>query len=465
MKNSFTKKLGFIPLAFFLILISCQKDSDLEETDGLDFQNAEDYDRTVVSEWMQLFLDLERFTPGYRPPVSARAAAYLGIAGYEAALPGMSDHFNSLAGQLPGLEVPTIQSNLPYHWPTAVHAAYATIATQLFPTAPATQQQRLFTLKQKFINQFRNEVDIEVFNRSDAFGNAIANAVFRWSATDDLGHEAFLRNTDSNYNPPQFEGSWQPTYPDFAPALLPYWGQARTFVANDDDKVPPPIPYSSDPNSSFYVQAKECMILCTQAKAGNNPEDRWIADFWSDDCPILTFTPAGRWIAVALQVIDNHEADLALSVYTLAKVGMALNDAGVRCWSEKYRYNLLRPIDYVHQFMGLPEWNTIMCPDGSGNYYTPPFPAYPSGHATFGAAAAEVLTDIFGSHYSMTDRSHEGRTEFLSTPRTFGNFYEMAAENSYSRLPLGVHFRMDADSGLKLGYAIGRKINRLSWER
>ena len=113
--------------------------------------------------------------------------------------------------------------------------------------------------------------------------------------------------------------------------------------------------------------------------------------------------------------------------------------------------------------MGQSDWNTLMCP-ADGNFYTPNFPAYPSGHATFSAASAEILTDLFGFDHPMTDRCHEGRVEFLSTPRSFGSFYEMAEENAYSRIPLGVHFRMDAEAGLDLGYRIGKKVNRLPWK-
>jgi membrane-associated phospholipid phosphatase len=143
---------------------------------------------------------------------------------------------------------------------------------------------------------------------------------------------------------------------------------------------------------------------------------------------------------------------------------MAIADAGIRAWHEKYRFNVERPIDYIRRVFNDPTWNTVMCPDGSGQYFTPPFPAYPSGHATFGAAAAEVLTGIYGDQ-SMTDRCHEGRTEFLGTPRTFESFYEMAEENAYSRIPIGVHFAMDADAGLALGYGIGKKVNRLPWRK
>ena len=141
---------------------------------------------------------------------------------------------------------------------------------------------------------------------------------------------------------------------------------------------------------------------------------------------------------------------------------MGLHDAGVRCWHEKYRFNTVRPIDYIRTVMGQTDWNTIMCPS-SGNYYTPNFPAYPSGHATFSAAAAEVLAGVFGN-YSMTDRCHEGRVDFIGTPRFFNSFYEMAEENAYSRLPMGVHFRMDAEQGNNLGLKIGKKVNDLPWK-
>ena len=94
----------------------------------------------------------------------------------------------------------------------------------------------------------------------------------------------------------------------------------------------------------------------------------------------------------------------------------------------------------------------------------PSFPAYPSGHSTFGAAAAEALSYIYGYDYAMTDLSHNGRTEFLGMPRSFSTFYEMAEENAYSRLPLGVHFRMDAEEGVRLGYQVGRKVNDMPFK-
>ncbi len=451
--------IWFLGLVFLGALVSCVQD-ELPLVDE-PAQRTQDYRSTVALEWMTLLLDLERFTTGYRPPVSARAFGYIGLAGYEAVVPGMLDQYNSVAPELPGLVLPRIDRNQEYHWPTAIHAAYGSIMASFFPTAPALQQQRLFSLREKYNRIFQDELPADVFNRSLDWGTDVANAIFRWSVTDQNGHEAYLRNHDLNYVPPQGEHTWQPTYPDYTPALLPHWGAVRTFVASQDDNVPPPLPFSTSPNSQIYVQTTETMLKVNAIKAGGDFEEKWIAEFWSDDCPILTFTPAGRWVAVANQLTPAVSLDVAALTY--AKVGMALCDAGIRCWSEKYRFNYLRPIDYIRRHMGDPEWNTIMCPDGSGNFFTPPFPAYPSGHATFGASAAEVFTSIYGINYAMSDRCHEGRTEFLSTPRAFPNFYTMAEENGYSRIPLGVHFRMDAEEGVRLGYRIGRKVNNLPW--
>jgi membrane-associated phospholipid phosphatase len=445
-----------------LYVFSCQRDDDDEVT--LVPENPVALDAEVALRWNNVLLNLERFTAGYRPPVSGRNIGYISLAAYEAIQPGMEDVYNSFDGYFPGLDIPEPTPGEKYHWPSVLNATYSRIMSSFFPTAPAAQQFEIFRMESEFNERFRKEVANEVFIRSIEYGRQVADAVFRWSATDRLGHEAYLRNNDPSYVPPSGPGLWQPTFPDYSRALLPYWGRVRTFVADATDICRDPLPMSSTPNSAIYQQALEVQRTVNQIRAGRLKEEHWIADFWSDDCPILTFTPAGRWIAVANQVVVNNKANLALAVETYARVGMAIGDAGIRAWHEKYRFNIERPVDYIRRVLNEPTWNTVMCPDGSGQFFTPPFPAYPSGHATFGAAAAEVLTGIYGNQ-SMTDRCHEGRTEFRGTPRTFDSFYEMAEENAYSRIPIGVHFAMDAEAGVDLGYGIGKKVNRLPWRK
>jgi hypothetical protein len=462
-----TTKFSYL-LLIVLAFSACEKEEVIEEvTDNTSTLTAPtaSFSADVPLKWNELYLDLERFTSGYVAPISARANAYINLAAYEVALSGMSDDYRSFEGYYDGLDLPDVSTFGSIHYPTAVNAAYETSMRLFFPTAPAAQIFKIVELANEINEPFKNQLPIDVFARSRNYGREVAEAVFKWSATDVVGHNAYRSPTDPSYIPPVGRGKWRPTPPDFKPALLPNWGRVRTFAADARDIAIDPLVYSDDQTSAIYQQAKETELLTNEVKARKRPEDQWIADFWSDDCPILTFSPAARFVAVANQVIAKEKPNLAKALETYARLGMALCDAGIRCWHEKYRFNYERPVDYIRRVIGNQKWNTVMCPDGSGNYFTPPFPAYPSGHAAFGAAAAIVLTDIYGENYSFTDRCHEGRREFISTPRSFNSFFEMAEENAYSRIPLGVHFAMDSDEGLKLGYGVGAKINTLPWRK
>lgn len=462
MKKIFTST-RIVPLAIMALLaigFGCQKDEDTVVLES----RPSDYSYEIPQSWNNVMVSVERYTAGYRPPIAARSLGYINLAAFESVQPGMDDVYNSFDGYYPGLDIPEIETGLEYHWGLVLNATYARAASLFYPTAPAAQLFEIFKQEDKINDKYRAQVPNEVFVRSVEYGRRVADAVYKWSATDAVSHEAYLRNNDPSYVPPTGYGKWQPTYPDFARPLLPNWGKSRTFAANQTDVCPEPLAISSSPASEVFKQAEAVQRIVGQIKAGNRYEDRWIADFWSDDCPILTFTPPSHWIAIASQVIETSKARLPLALETYARVGLAINDAGVRAWAEKYRYNVERPIDYIRREMGDANWNTLMCPDGSGEYFTPPFPAYPSGHATFGAAAAEVLTELYGN-FPFTDRCHEGRTEFVGTPRKFTNFYEAAEENAYSRVPIGVHFEMDATAGLDLGYAIGKKVNKLPWRK
>lgn len=450
----------YLPLLAFLIIISsCQKET-LEVPDN----PASTHSHNIPLTWNQLFLELERFSPGYSPPVSARNHALINFIAYESIVHGSDGKYRSLSNHFSGLDIITPELHVEYDWEVCLNAAYEKAFELFFHVAPAEQQFQMLDISQALRTKLQSSVHIEVYQRSVEYGENVAQTIYEWSTLDNWGHEAYLHNSDPNYDPPSGEGLWQPTYPDYLPALLPHWGKVRTFSSVGSVAVPPPPAFSTDPGSKLYKEGKETQSLVDQIKAGEKQEDLWIAEFWSDDCPILTFTPAGRWVSITNQLIAIERLDMLEAVVAYAKVGMALSDAGVRCWGEKFRFNLLRPIDYIRKYMNDPDWNTLMCPDGSGRYYTPSFPAYPSGHATFGAAASIILEDIFGTAYTFTDRSHEGRTEFKGTPRTFNSFKEMAEENAYSRIPIGVHFRVDSEAGLDLGYVIGRRVSQLPWQ-
>lgn len=440
---------------------ACEKDKD----DPISEQKlVRDYSSEAPLQWYKLFEEVDRYAPGYRPPAAARALGYIGLAAYEAAKPGMPDHL-SMKKHYAGLSIPSPRDGEEYHWPTVVNAAYNTMFERFYPHIQASDRARIRNLNKNFEEEFAAELETDVFNRSKYYGIAVANAVFEWSETDQAGHNAYLNPRPSSYVPPAGPGLWQPTTPDFTPALFPYWGQVRPFAMGSDDLLArPPLPWSEDPNSQIYSQAKEVEVWVNRIKAGQDDQGHWIAEFWSDDFGGVTFTPAGRWIAIANQVVAAEEPSLETAVELYAKMGMALCDAGIAVWNSKFTYNYERPVHYINRNFN-PNWKTIMNNPYTGvEGITPEFPAYPSGHSGFGGAAATILADIFGYNYRFTDYCHEGRAEFRGSPRSFNTFIDMAVENAYSRIPLGVHFRMDCDEGLRQGYLAGQRVLELRWK-
>ncbi|GAB2603102.1 vanadium-dependent haloperoxidase [Spirosoma areae] len=437
------------------VVAACQtnKDPDVAPSNSVDKTDA-----AVAVQWMDLFLDVERYAPGYRPPVAARSLGYISLAGYETVIPA-STEYQSVASRFAGLTVPKPQAGKSYRWDVAVNETYYVMMKNFFPHVVEADKAKIEELYKK-LTVSTGEAD--ELTRSKAFGREMAEAVFAYSKTDVAGHEAHLRNQPGDYVPPTGVGKWQPTAPDFGKALLPYWGKVRTFVATESEKLAkPPLAYGTSVMTPLFVQGLEIYNVTTPISY----EQQWIAEFWSDDIYKLTFEPAGRWLAIAQQIIKKENVSLQKAAYTYAKVGIGLSDIGVACWNSKYVYNVERPISYIQRTID-PKWRPkLNNPIAALNGVTPPFPAYPSGHSSFGAVAAEVLTDIYGINYAMTDRCHEGRTEFIGKPRSFNNFYEMAEENAYSRIPLGVHYRMDCQEGLRMGYAIGRRVNQLNWKK
>lgn len=453
--KQFVRQLLFLWVAGILLFSGC-KDDDTRTPSEINLVKNED--ATVPLAWMNLFLELDRYAQNFRPGPAPRALAYINLAAYEAAMDGMPE-YNSLQSLYAGLQMPPTDKNQEYHWPTVVNTVYATMFKRmipgylLLPDQQSDLQFKILSLEQEFNNEYQSKIGSRVLDRSKARGEEIANAVWEWSKTDQAGHDQFNNPRPANYIPPSGPGLWQPTPPDFSAALFPFWGNARTFAISQEDKLSkPPLTFSEDPGSLLYLQAREVKITVDSLKFN----DQWIAEFWSDDFVGQMFSPPARWISITNQVIEAENVNLETALYAYAKVSIALNDASVAAWYSKYVYNVERPVTFIQRVIDpnwLPHWDS-----------NPSFPAYPSGHATFGAAAAEVLSHIFGYSYSMTDRSHEGRTDFYGMPRTYSTFYEMAEENAYSRIPLGVHFRMDAEEGVRLGFQVGRRINEMPFK-
>lgn len=478
--------LGAILLGMMLVPQSCGE-NDIDNS----LPNAHDYDYKVYWDWNETFLQIDRYARGYRPGPGPRALAYLSLSAYECVVSAIPEN-NSIADLYVGLNVPKADPKLEYYWPACVNESYAYLMERFFPHMQNDGRPEVtaaFALieatRQRLHGLYSQETSPEILDRSEKFGREVAAAMYAWEQTDLIGHNAFLNPIPVSYQPPAGPGLWAPTPPDYTKAMFPQWGQVRTFALKPGEKLcRPPIAYGELTDSPFYSQAIE---VYSTVNAINHPtpelqnwaaNQRWAAIFWSDDILNLTFAPPPRLMAVLNQVAANEELDLAGCAEAYAKMGLALSDAGVALWYSKYAYNVERPVTYVRrvisqQYPEAANWLPILDATAVGGQYgvTPAFPAYPSGHAGFGGAGGKILSSFFeynASHpgtYTFTDLCHQLRTEFIGTPRVFTSFSQLGEEDAYSRIPLGVHFRMDCEVGLEVGRLAAQRVLELPWKK
>jgi len=437
-RRSFFLSVGFsLAVGMASLLSTCSKQQTIEP--------AEHHLATQVAlGWNHLLLELEWHTPGYRPPVSARMFAYAEIAAYEAALPAMYG-YESLETILPDYRSLHAKPAGNYSPAAAINAAYAHMARAFFPSAPDAYYRKIQTLEALYNKKLLKNHSQQIIDASAQFGHETAANVWRYSILDSIGHDGYRYNFDRNFVAMQGKGHWEMEQARSEPALLPHWGQARIFVVKQGElAVKPPIMFDEAAPSAFFSEAMEVFSISNS----RSTEAIWIAEFWSDDLPGLTVSPTGRWISITNQAIEKSALTFPKVMETYVKTTLALNDAAVICWAAKYKHQLERPSSYIQRNIQA-KWTPL--------HHNPPFPSYPSGHAIFGAAAAQVLTNVLGEQFKLSDHTHDGRKEFVGKARNFSSFDEMAEENAYSRLLLGVHFRMDCEEGLRLGKIVGQK--------
>ena len=418
---------------------------------------ASAYSANVPAEWFALALQITQQTPGFSPPVAARALGYMGLTLYESVVPGMPQNI-SLAGQLNELSsLPWAQPDEPLHWPTVANASLASMTRMMFGNASAENKARIELLERslplKYTQDFDpNTVTAEITNRSETFGKLMAMAIMTWARTDG-GHEAWgpLRRDRQKYVPPSGAGQWTATPPAFGAALLPWWGDVRPFALKAVSECPAPLPpaYSEEPASTFYNEANEVYALSNQA----TQEQRQFALYWADD-PGKTPTPAGHWAFIATDLLKQANTSLSTAAETYVQLNIAMADAFIAAWHTKYALNVLRPVTYV-QLVIDSSWTPKLM-------NTPPFPEYPSGHSVQSSAAAAILEKKFGINTAFTDNTHNDRGW---GPRTFKNFKVAADEAGLSRLYAGIHYRSAVTGGQLQGQCVASKVLALQLKR
>jgi len=429
-----------------LIAVSCQREEEKKFTE-----------QEVAQAWAQMTLAITKGTPSNSPTFASRCLGYIGLTMYESIVNGYPE-YKSMNNQLNGLtNLPEPEKEKTYHWILSLNAAEASIIRSLYIQTSAANKHKIDSLEQLFFEQYAKHVDDDIVERSIAYGQSVAKVIFEWSKTDG-GHRGYLNNFDKTLRFPYKPGAWEPplygqTFSHYP--LHPYWGNNRTFVkANSEMPIPEMIMYDSSRQSAYYKQFQRVY----EKSKSLTEEEKEIALWWNDD-PNETFTPPGHSYHLALQVVKKNNPSLIKCAETFARLGIAVADAFINCWKWKYHYVSERPSSFIARNMD-ERWESFW-PD-------PPFPAFPSGHATQAGAAVTVLADLYGENMDITDDAHALRPpdelrQVKFKPRTFTSFWQVAVETANSRFYGGIHSPQDNDVGLTKGKQIGQHVNQLSW--
>jgi PAP2 superfamily len=247
-------------------------------------------------------------------------------------------------------------------------------------------------------------------------------------------------------------------------ALGGNWPNVRPFVMKSADQFRAPPPPSL--NSKAYQQTfnEEVRIGGDPAHHTNTSRtaaQTIIAKFWSYDGTPALCAPPRLYNMIARTIALQQKMRTVPEIARLfALVNVAMADAGIASWDTKYFYQFWRPVTAIRAQsdpnfypLGAQATNT------QGPNFTPPFPAYTSGHATFGGALFQILRQFFPDDTKFTFVSDEwnGKNKDVDgnirplTPASYKSFTEAEWENAQSRLYMGIHWQFDAVEGIKQG--------------
>jgi hypothetical protein len=396
------------------------------------------------------------------PTRTARALAIVHLAMYDA--------FNSIRElskpYLPKLESPTPGSS------TRAAVAEAAVLTliDLYPAQADTFLQK----NQEFLARIdRSTQDIE---NGRLQGRKVAAAILQDRKDDGSDNDLpYAPSAEPGYHRPD------PLNPSQG-FLTPNWGQVKTFTIANFLAVEPPA-FDSDRYRCDFDDVKAKGVLSGGTRT---PEETAIGLFWAYDGAQKLGTPPRLYNQIVREIAIKKENKPAQNARLFALVNMAMADAGIQCWLSKYHYNYWRPV------LGIREADVGSGPTGGGDgnpatqgdpfwlpfgaprtnepgrvSFTPNFPAYPSGHATFGAASLGIVRQFYGSDNipfefvsdeldgKSVDRDGSIRTKLK---RSYNSLSKAIEENGRSRVYLGVHWQFDSDGGIDAGNKVANMV-------
>jgi len=317
-----------------------------------------------------------------------------------------------------------------------------------------------------------------------AYGSLVASAVLALRSNDgadsvpvfpETSYDDYIAENPTGNTP----GLWTKDPISKIPVALGYkWSLVQPFVMESADQFRcPDFPELTSPDyAAAYNEVKALGGDGVVTTTIRSQEHTHVGIYWAyDGVPNLCAPPRMyNQISMYLAIRDGIETPKLLRMLTL--INIALADAGIACWDSKYHHKTWRPVTGIREThydgTSAPDGNPGTVPDpnytplgapatnSSGVDFTPPFPAYPSGHATFGGALFQMLRNFYGTDsvpFTFVSDELNGVTEDSQgnvrplIPRSFTSFSQAEEENGKSRVYLGIHWAQDSNEGLTMG--------------
>jgi len=406
------------------------------------------------------------------PTLSSRALAIVHLAMYDAFV-GAS------------------QSALP-HYLTPKPAAGSSVGASVAASAHATLS-KLFPSQKPFFDLKHAQAGLSgaELEKGHQFGLMVANEILEDRKDDpDASDDGYASSMARGAHRPDPDNPDQGYYAPF------YGADSKCFaVTTRHELAEPPQPGTPDYTSALQEVrgqgiAPDLMgtVPSNLSRRTSNQTVRGV--YWAYDGASGLGTPPRAYNQIVREVALNNPNPnnpndepntLEQNARLFALVNVAMADAGILAWEQKYIHDLWRPV------VGIREHDGSMGPTGAGNNAidddcdpvwlplgapstnstgkknsTPPFPAYPSGHATFGAAAFQITRLFYGVDRANKQDDLFDSLEFVSDelnginkdnkgtvrPRHSRSFqdglWRMIIQNGRSRVDLGVHWIFDA---------------------
>src|SRR5438128_2122229 len=358
---------------------------------------------------------------------------------------------------------------------TSMHAAIAQAAHDTLVELYPSQKPSFDELLAEDLDQIR---DRQAQRRGIALGSRAANAILALRATD--GSQFAEQLYGSEYIPVPGPGKWRQDPIGLQPiALGSLWSRVKPFVlpSVSQFQVPPPPALNSPAYSAAFDGVKRlggCGSDPTRCSPGSptptdrNAEQTLIGIYWGYDGTPGLGTPPRLYNQIVVHIADQMGSNAVELARLLALVNTALADAGITCWESKYLYAFWRPITAIRAAVD-PNWTPLGAPasNSGGPNFTPPFPAYTSGHATFGGSVFEILRNFYGTdriafsfvsdEFNGVTRDNRGNVR-PRLSRRFSSLSQAEEENGQSRIYLGIHWAFDKTEGIAHGRTVGNYV-------